>query len=58
MAELRELFDMGQYAVFVWSGWGLTALGLGGLIVFAVIERGRARNRLKRAQARAGGSAA
>lgn len=51
---MAELFDMGEYAFFVWSGWGLTALGLGAMIAFAVIERRRARNRLKRAQQRAG----
>lgn len=50
MAEIRELFDMGQYANFLWAGWGLTALGLGGLIVFTALERRRAKARLKQAQ--------
>jgi heme exporter protein CcmD len=54
MAELREILDMGQYAVFLWAGWGVSALGLGGMIAFTVIERARARARLKRAQERAG----
>ena len=57
MAELRELLDMGEYAGFVWAGWGLTALCLGGMIAFSIAERRRARARLKRAQAGSGGAA-
>lgn len=40
-------FDMGKYAVFVWSAWGLTAAVLGGL-VFDTLSRARRWNaRLK-----------
>jgi heme exporter protein CcmD len=54
---MAELLDMGQYATFLWAGWGLTALGLGGMIAFSIAERRRARARLKRAQAGSGGAA-
>lgn len=33
--------DMGQYGVFVWSAWGLSALVLAGLVV-GVVRRARA----------------
>ncbi|GEM_PF-3015080 len=50
---MAELFDMGQYAAFLWSGWAISALGLGGLTAFVIAERARAKARLKRAQQRA-----
>lgn len=55
---MAELFDMGQYAGFLWSGWGLSALGIGAMIAFVVIERRRAKARLKKAQEKALGGAA
>lgn len=47
---MAEMFDMGEYAFFVWTGWGLSALGIGAMIAFVVVERRRAKARLKKAQ--------
>ncbi len=49
---MAELFDMGEHAVYVWAGWGLTALVLGGMAVLVWIERRRARARLEQARER------
>lgn len=49
---MAEILDMGQYAGFVWAGWGLSALALAGLTAFVVIERRKVQTRVKRAQER------
>lgn len=45
---MSEFLAMGGYAAFVWSAWGLSALAVAGLVVFALMERGAARERLRR----------
>ena len=47
---MSEFFAMGGYAAFVWSAWGVSALSLAGLAVYAAAERRSVRNRLARLQ--------
>ncbi|MFW5661158.1 MAG: heme exporter protein CcmD [Oceanicaulis sp.] len=48
---MSAFFAMDGYAVFVWSSYGLTALGVGGLVALTIAARRRARARLNRLQA-------
>lgn len=45
---MSEFLDMGGYAVWVWSAWGLSAAALTGLVVFVLAERSAASQRLRR----------
>jgi heme exporter protein D len=36
---MSEFFAMGGYAGFIWSSWGVSALCVLGLTVFAMLER-------------------
>lgn len=36
MDGLRDFFDMGGYAVWVWSAYGVSAAGLVGMLVWSV----------------------
>tara|TARA_R110002096_G_scaffold223519_7_gene412826 strand:+ start:584 stop:742 length:159 start_codon:yes stop_codon:yes gene_type:complete len=47
---MSEFLAMGGYAAFVWPAWGLTALGVAGLIAFVLAERRAAIARLAREQ--------
>ncbi len=54
---MTEFFAMGGHAVFVWSAWGLTALGVAALVAMTLIRRRLARDlfaRLQRMDAEAG----
>ncbi len=43
--------DMGKYALFVWGGWGLSALVLGALVVDTLVRARRWQRELKRLEA-------
>ena len=43
--------DMGKYALFVWSAWGLSALVLSGLVADTLVRARRAKAALDRAEA-------
>lgn len=45
---MTGFFAMGGYAAFVWPAWGISAAALAGLVVFALLERRAARERLRR----------
>lgn len=45
---MSEFMAMGGYAAFVWSAWGISALAVIGLILFAILERSAVRERLRR----------
>jgi heme exporter protein D len=45
---MSEFLSMGGYAAFVWPAWGLSAAALAGLVVFALLERRAAAERLRR----------
>lgn len=40
-ASIHDFFTMGGYAAYVWSSWGATVLGMGGLLLHARVERRR-----------------
>jgi heme exporter protein D len=42
--------DMGKYALFVWSAWGLSALVLIGLVADTLARARRAKAELERAE--------
>jgi len=44
---MSEFLSMGGYAPFVWGAWGGSLLAIGGLIVFALLERAGAGARLR-----------
>lgn len=48
---MSAFLAMDGYAAFVWSSYGLTAMGVGALIVWAVGARRAAAARLARLQA-------
>jgi heme exporter protein D len=48
---------MGDYAVYVWSAYGTTALAIGLLVVHAVLDNRAQRRALARLEARGGGDA-
>ncbi len=41
---MTEFFEMGGYGFYIWSAYGLSALGIGGL-VFVVWRKSRAAKR-------------
>jgi len=43
---MSDFFDMGRYAVFVWSAYGLTALGIGAAIAVTMRAYHRAKEHL------------
>ena len=43
--------DMGKYAMFVWSAWGLSVLVLGALVADTLVRARRAKAALERAEA-------
>ena len=43
MSELREFLDMGGYATYVWSSYGLTLLVIGGIVWWSALELRRTR---------------
>ncbi|XBQ17324.1 MAG: heme exporter protein CcmD [Oceanicaulis sp.] len=45
---MSAFFAMDGYAAFVWSSYGLTLLGIGGLVALTIAARRRARARLDR----------
>lgn len=45
---MSEFLTMGGYAAFVWPAWGLSAAALASLVVFALLERRAAAERLRR----------
>ena len=45
---MSEFFDMGGYAVWVWSAWGISAAALITLVGFVLAERRAASERLRR----------
>jgi|TARA_R110000868_G_scaffold53928_1_gene169131 heme exporter protein D len=45
---MSEFFDMGGYAVWVWSAWGISAVSLIALIGLVLAERRAAAERLRR----------
>jgi heme exporter protein D len=47
---MTEFFAMGGHAVFVWGAWGLTALGVAGLVWMTLARRKIARDLLNRLQ--------
>jgi len=48
---VSEFLAMGGYAAFVWSAYGLTFLGVAGLILWTARARAAAAARLSRLQA-------
>lgn len=38
MGELAEFFRMGGYALYVWPAFGITALVLGGIVIWSARE--------------------
>ena len=46
MDSLRAFFEMGGYAVFVWSGYGLAAIAMIGLLAANSFSRARNVRRL------------
>lgn len=44
---MQDFLSMGGYAFYVWGSWGVSALAIAGLIVFALLERAGARARLR-----------
>lgn len=51
---MSGVIEPGAYMDFVWSAYGLTALGVVGLIVFILNERRQAARHLKREEDEAG----
>lgn len=51
---MSGFFAMGGHAAFIWPAWGLTALGIAGLVAFVLAERRAARKRLAREESEAG----
>jgi heme exporter protein CcmD len=45
---VSDFLAMDGYAAFIWPAWGLSALALSALVVFAVAERRAAAARLRR----------
>ena len=45
---MAEFFHMGGYAFYVWTSFGLTALLLAGLVVWASLTHKRERARISR----------
>lgn len=41
-------FDMGAYAPYIWAAYGISAVALGALTVWAVVAHARAKARLAR----------
>lgn len=51
MAELMEFLNMGGYAFFVWSSYAITAVLLGGVMIWSIRENKRvSRETIRRAQ--------
>lgn len=48
---MSEFFAMDGYAAFVWPAYGLTLLGVGGLVLWTARARSAAAARLARLQA-------
>lgn len=48
---MSDFFAMGGYAAYVWPAYGLSALGLGGLVVWTWRRGRRLRRRLDAAEA-------
>jgi len=51
---MSGVIEPGAYFEFVWISYGLTALGVGGLIAFILNERSAARKHLQREEDEAG----
>lgn len=45
---MTGVIEPGAYMGFVWAAYGLTALGIGGLVGFILLERAQASRHLKR----------
>ncbi|MEE2526751.1 heme exporter protein CcmD [Hyphobacterium sp. HN65] len=45
---MTGVIEPGEYLEFVWAAYGLTVLGVGGLIAFILAERALASRHLKR----------
>jgi heme exporter protein D len=45
---MSDFLAMGGYAAFIWPAWGLSAAAVIGLVLFAMLERRAARERLQR----------
>ena len=43
---MAQFFDMGGYALFVWSAWAVAIVILGGLLAATLIQRARVRRAL------------
>jgi heme exporter protein D len=43
---MAHFFAMGGYAAFVWPAYGVSLVGVAGLVIFAVRDYGRAKRRL------------
>jgi len=48
------VIEPGAYMEFVWSAYGLTALGVAGLFIFILAERAGAKKKLAREEDEAG----
>jgi heme exporter protein D len=48
MEQLDTFFDMGGYAAFVWPAFGLTALGMVGLLILTHRQLSRRQRELNR----------
>ncbi|WP_300526983.1 heme exporter protein CcmD [Maricaulis sp.] len=44
---MQDFLNMGGYAFYVWGSWGVSALAIIALIVFALLERAGAQARLR-----------
>jgi heme exporter protein D len=47
-----EFFDMGGYAFYVWTSWGLTALAMCWLFMQAKLRNAKIRSDIKRQMSR------
>ena len=45
---MSGVIEPGAYIEFVWAAYGLTAVGVAGLLAFILIERGSAKAHLSR----------
>ena len=48
---MGEFFNMGGYAAYVWPAYAVSALALGGLVIFILRRGKRLRERLEKAEA-------
>ncbi|PHS23216.1 MAG: heme exporter protein CcmD [Robiginitomaculum sp.] len=47
---MTELLDMGKYGGFIWASYGVSALVIGGLMIWILNQRRDAKKRLYAAQ--------